>query len=148
MLGTSVHMRQHYRLGISCLSYIVNVSTLLYWPEEVVVAEYFPSILELAWLFGAACRVLHGAEREVNEAFPRRRELPQLYTTLGEDLCRLRIDRVSLIINHLADADLGDLDAACQARACVAVEGRSRSNSVTTSFQERILFGVEAKAGC
>jgi hypothetical protein len=52
-----------------------------------------------------------------------------------------------LVVHHLADADLGDLDTARQAGAGVAVEGGVPADTVAAGFEEGVLFGVEAETG-
>ena len=47
--------------------------------------------------------------------------LPQAHTGLFEYGGRLGVHTVALAVNHFADADLHDLDAAGQARARVTV---------------------------
>lgn len=73
--------------------------------------------------------------------------MPQLDATLGEDLGRLVIDQVALIVHDLSYTDLGDLDAACQTGTCVAVEDSAAADTVTACFEQGILFSVKTEAG-
>lgn len=50
-------------------------------------------------------------------------------------------------IHHLSDADLADLDAACQARACVAVQHGALPDALSAGLQKRIFFCVYAETG-
>ena len=72
--------------------------------------------------------------------------MPQLDATLGEDLGRLVIDQVALIVHDLSYTDLGDLDAACQTGTCVAVEDSAAADTVTACFEQGILFSVKTEA--
>jgi hypothetical protein len=52
-----------------------------------------------------------------------------------------------LVVYHLADADLGYLDAAGQAGAGVAVEDCVAADAIATGFEKGVFFGVETEAG-
>ncbi|CAI6335425.1 unnamed protein product [Periconia digitata] len=81
--------------------------------------------------------------REMHQSFTRRGELSQTYPTLGKDLSSLCIHEISLIVNDLADADLGDFDAASKARTRIAVERGIFSDAVTASLEKSIFLGME-----
>ena len=73
--------------------------------------------------------------------------MSQSYTAFSKNLGCFGVHHVTLIIYDLADANLCNLDAACQARACVAIKNRSRSNTIAACFKESVLLGMQAEAG-
>ena len=73
--------------------------------------------------------------------------MSQSYTAFSKNLGCFGVHHVTLIIYDLADANLCNLHAACQARACIAIKNRSRSDTISACFEERVLLGVQAEAG-
>jgi len=50
-----------------------------------------------------------------------------------------------LVVDDLADTDLGDLDAARQAWTGVAVQDCVFADTITARFKQSVFFGVEAE---
>jgi hypothetical protein len=73
--------------------------------------------------------------------------LSQAHAALSKDLGRLCVYQVALVVHDLADTDLGNLDAAGQARASIAVQNGRLADAVAAGFEEGILFGVQTEAG-
>lgn len=138
------------------LRYRVTVERAFEAPERFVWHSASPTIA-LGWVRGTRIKIhqavprLHlesvqGAIGSAKERRTHRRKLPQPNTGFLEDPCGLEVHGISLTVDDLGDADLGDLDAAGEARAGVAVEDRSFTDPLAPGFEERVLFGVDAKA--
>lgn len=83
-------------------------------------------------------------EREINKTVRRGRELAQLHPTLSENAGCLEVHEVALVVHNFTDADLRNLDTACQAWAGIAVQDSRLADAISSSFEERVFFGVEA----
>jgi hypothetical protein len=86
-------------------------------PQKVDIIEQFPGILYLVLFQFASAH----ADAQIYQAVSRRGELAQLDAAFGKDFGRLIVDEVALVIDYLAYTNLCYFDAACQARARVAV---------------------------
>lgn len=79
------------------------------------------------------------------QATPGRTKLPQADTRLAQDPATGVVHVIALAEDDLLDADLGDLDAASQARTGVAVEDGALADALAAGLQQRILLGVQAQ---
>lgn len=85
-------------------------------------------------------------EEKIFIAITHRHKLAQLHTRLSEYLGRLLVHTVPVVVHHLADAYLADLDAARQTRARVAVQHRALTDPLPAGLQQGVLLGVDAQA--
>lgn len=78
---------------------------------------------------------------KIHKPLPRRLILPQLDPGLAKDPRGRAVDAVPRGVDDLADADLGDLHAARQTGAGVAVQHAGVA-AVAASLEEGVLLGV------
>lgn len=76
-----------------------------------------------------------------------RNKLPQLDASLPENGRSLRIHAVPMRINHLDNTNLANLDAASQARACIAVQHGTVADALPARLEQGVLLCVNAQAG-
>ena len=76
----------------------------------------------------------------------RRDELPQADAGLLEHPPTRLVHIIALAIHDFLDADLGDLDAARQARTRVTVQDAALADALAAGFEQRVLLGVQTQA--
>ncbi|RMZ73592.1 e1 -activating enzyme gsa7p apg7p [Pyrenophora seminiperda CCB06] len=69
------------------------------------------------------------------------------HAALGEQVGRLGVNDIALIVHDFCDADLSDLGSTGQAWAGIAVQGGILANAITAGFEERIFLGMKADTG-